>query len=60
MSVVVLDFLVLPLTQNVLMFLPRGSESWVLAICGRNFINGPPKDIKTLSRCFRCNPVGME
>ena len=42
MSVVVLDFLVLPLTQNVLIFLPRGSESWVLAIYGRNFINGPP------------------
>ena len=42
MSVVVLDFLVLPLTQNVLIFLPSASESWVLAIYGRNFINGPP------------------
>ena len=39
-SVVVLDFLVLPLT----FFLPRGSESWILAKYGRNFINGAPMD----------------
>ena len=41
-SVVVLDFFVVTLTQIFLYFvLPRGSEGWVLAIYGRNFINGP-------------------
>ena len=45
MSVVVVDILVLPLT---FFFLPRGSEIWILAKHGRNFINGPPNCTSTL------------
>ena len=37
-SVVVVDFLVLLLA----FFLPRGSESWILAKYRRNFINWAP------------------
>ena len=38
-SVVVLDFLVLLLTQK---FLSSASEIWILEKYGRNFINGAP------------------